>query len=185
MVVPRCFVFVRTHRPLIGAGYGTLQNFIFGLTATMVGCAAEITFNKIELSLLETTRSHDSCGRVAVGASKFLGVQRIFAEIFPNLPKKLLCNLWRPFFYWPPKNGLPLFFCKRWALFFEVKQRWAPFLPRFLGIFPGFSSNQNLGVRLHPRLLHHCAQWRNLGSEPGGANFSEGGPLAIVWVCNN
>jgi len=33
-----------------------------------------------------------------VGASKFLGVQRIFAQIFPNLPKKLSSNLCGPFF---------------------------------------------------------------------------------------
>jgi len=50
-----------------------------------------------------------------------------------------------------------VFFCKRWAPFFQlqtlgatIKQRWAPFLPglleilpRFLGILPGFSTNQN------------------------------------------
>jgi len=29
---------------------------------------------------------------IGVGASKFLGVQRIFAQIFPNLPKKLSSN---------------------------------------------------------------------------------------------
>jgi len=65
---------------------------------------------------------------------------------------------------WPPENGLHLFFCKHWAPFLEVKQRWAPFfprfsrilsrylgilfgfsgiLPKFLGILPGFSPNQN------------------------------------------
>jgi len=38
----------------------------------------------------------------------------------------------------PPKNGLHLFFCKRWAAFFEVKH-WAPFLPRFEEILPKFS----------------------------------------------
>jgi len=30
-----------------------------------------------------------------------------------------------------------------WAPFFEVKQRWEPFLPRFSGIVPGFLTNQN------------------------------------------
>jgi len=36
--------------------------------------------------------------RIGVGASKFLGVQRIFAQIFPNLPKKLSSNFCGPFF---------------------------------------------------------------------------------------
>jgi len=29
------------------------------------------------------------------------------------------------------------------------------------------------------------SQWRNQRCEPGGGEFSEGGPLAIVWACNN
>ena len=43
-------------------------------------------------------------------------------------------------------HSLHLFFCKRWALFFEVKPCWAPFLhifsrilPRYLGILIRFS----------------------------------------------
>ena len=36
---------------------------------------------------------------IGAGASKFLGVQRIFAQIFPNLPKKLSCNFCRPFLW--------------------------------------------------------------------------------------
>jgi len=66
-------------------------------------------------------------------------------------------------FLWCDLNKvLHLFFCKRRAAFFEVKQRWAPFLPRFSGILPrnlgilpdfqefcpdfqGFSTNQNFG----------------------------------------
>jgi len=53
-----------------------------------------------------------------------------------------------------------LFFCKRWAPIFEVKQRCAPFLPgfsgiltrclgilpKFSGIFPGFLTNQSFWV---------------------------------------
>jgi len=35
---------------------------------------------------------------IGARASKFLGVQRIFAQIFPNFPKKFLCNFCRPFF---------------------------------------------------------------------------------------
>jgi len=49
------------------------------------------------------------------------------------------------FLSWPPKKSLHLFFCKRWAPFFAVKQRWVPFLlgfseilPRYLEILPVF-----------------------------------------------
>jgi len=49
-------------------------------------------------------------------------MQRIFAGIFTNLSKQLSCNLYRPFFGVISKNGRSLFFCKRWAPFFEVKQ---------------------------------------------------------------
>ena len=63
-----------------------------------------------------------------VGASKFLGVQKIFAQIFPDLPKTLSCNFVGRILVQPPKNGLHLFF-----------KRWAPFLPRFEGILPKFS----------------------------------------------
>jgi len=61
--------------------------------------------------------------RIGVGASKFFGVQRIFAQITPNLPKKLLCNFADRIFGMASKNGLYLFFCKRWA----------PFCPDFRG----------------------------------------------------
>jgi len=37
------------------------------------------------------------------------------------------------------KKGLHLFFCKRWAPFFEVKQGRAPCFPCFSRISPGFS----------------------------------------------
>jgi len=71
---------------------------------------------------------------IDVGASKFLGVQRNFAQNFPNLPKKLLCNIYRPFLWCSlHKNGLNLFFCKPWAPFLKVKQRWVSFLPDFQG----------------------------------------------------
>jgi len=49
-------------------------------------------------------------------------------------------QFWPTFFVVrPPKNGLHFFFCKPWVPFFEVKQRWAPFLPKFSGILFGFS----------------------------------------------
>jgi len=36
-----------------------------------------------------------------------------------------------------------VFLCKPWAPFFEVKQRWAIFLPGFSGLLPRFLANQN------------------------------------------
>jgi len=48
------------------------------------------------------------------------------------------------------KKWLSLVFLQTLGAIFEVKQRWAAFLPRFsvilsryLGILPGFSTNQN------------------------------------------
>jgi len=65
---------------------------------------------------------------IGVGASKFLGVRRIFAQMFPNLPEKLFFNLcptnllsqrmWRPVLGVTSKKGIHSFFCKRWAPFF-------------------------------------------------------------------
>jgi len=55
----------------------------------------------------------------------------------------------KTFFGMTFKKGLHVFFCKRWAPFYEIKQDWEPFCPdaqRFcpdLRILPGFSINQN------------------------------------------
>jgi len=114
----------------------------------------------------------ETCERIiGVGASKFLGVQRIFVQIFP---KSCLPTFAQCFLVWPPKNGLHLFFCTRWAPFLPKFSRILPrhlsyffgfsrillrisrILPKFSGISPKSSTNQNfLGVCLHPRLLHH------------------------------
>jgi len=59
------------------------------------------------------------------------------------------------------EDGLHVFFCKRWAPFFEIKQRWTPFVPGFsrvlsifsgilLGFCPGFQQIKTFGVRLRP-----------------------------------
>jgi len=86
---------------------------------------------------------------IGVGVGKFMGVKRIFARIFPNLPEKYFVRLlpanflpqrwWRPYFGVPPKTGL-VFFCKRWAPFFPGFSR---ILPRFSRIFFEFLTNQN------------------------------------------
>jgi len=75
---------------------------------------------------------------IGVGASKFLGEQRIFAQIFPNLPKQFLCKFCRPFFSVTfQKMVFTCFPANVGGQFFEVKQPWAPFLPKFSGIFSG------------------------------------------------
>jgi len=42
------------------------------------------------------------------------------------------------------KKGLLVFFCTRWALSFEIKQRWAPFFPGISKILPRFLTDQNV-----------------------------------------
>ena len=74
-------------------------------------------------------------GGTGVGAGQFLVVRRIFAQIAPNLPEKFFVRLCLQllshkdrenlFFGVTSKKRLHVFFCKRWAPFFEAKQRWA------------------------------------------------------------
>jgi len=108
---------------------------------------------------------------IGVGASEFLGVQRIFAQ---TCPKSCRANFADRFLVWPPKNGLHLLFCKRWAPYLKSNnvgrhfcsdfQRFCldiwGFCPVFAQIFRYFAQIFNksklLGVCLHPRLLH---QW--------------------------
>jgi len=122
-------------------------------------------------------------GTIGVGAGKFLGVRRIFVRISPNLPEKLLCHfLCKHFlkqtFFWDELYKRSSF-CKRLAPFFQIKPRWAPFLPRcsgFCEVFHSFAQistdfarilkdfariftkSKLLEVCLHPRLLHHCSR---------------------------
>jgi len=65
---------------------------------------------------------------IGLGASKFLGVRRIFAQIFPNLPKKFLCDFhlqifshknYEDLFGVTSKKSLHLFFCRRWRHFLK------------------------------------------------------------------
>jgi len=114
-------------------------------------------------------------------SKQIFGIAKDFCPNFPKLARKVVVRLLpknllpqrllRPFFGATSKKDLHLFFCKYWVPFFEVKQRWAPFLPRFSGILPrycgilpgfsgilpkfsgilpGFSTNQNFGGELAP-----------------------------------
>ena len=69
--------------------------------------------------------------RESVGASMFLGVQRIFAQIF--LPKTLSCNLCRSFLVWPPENGLHSFFWNVGRHFLRSNTVGHHFCPDFQG----------------------------------------------------
>ena len=91
---------------------------------------------------------------------EIFGGAKDYCPNFPKLAQKFFVRLLltnflpettsRPVFDVTPKKVLIVFFCKRWAPFFEVKQRWGPFLPGFSGILPRFprilykfSTNQN------------------------------------------
>jgi len=95
---------------------------------------------------------------------QIFGVRRILPEFPQTCPKSFLCNFCLQIFshknhedlflVWPPKNCLHVFLCKPWASYFEIKQRWAPFLPGFserhfypdflfVKLLPRFSANQN------------------------------------------
>ena len=61
---------------------------------------------------------------ISVGASKFLGVRRIFARSPPNLPEKFCVTFANKFppiknpFWCDLQKRIHVFFCKRWAPFF-------------------------------------------------------------------
>jgi len=48
-----------------------------------------------------------------------------------------------PLFGVTSKKRSSFIFLQMLGAIFEVKQGWAPFLPRFSGILPGFSTNRN------------------------------------------
>jgi len=92
---------------------------------------------------------------IGVGASKFWG---IFDRIFPNLLEKFLCDFCLQIF--PQKDHEDLFWCdfqnKIFICFSANVGRnfqttfghhfclnFQGFLPRFSGVLPGFSTNQN------------------------------------------
>ena len=63
-----------------------------------------------------------------------------FCPTFPKLVQKVVVQLLPTVFVvWLPTKRPSLVFLQPWAPFGEVKQRWAPFLPRFSGILFGFS----------------------------------------------
>jgi len=122
---------------------------------------------------------------MGAGAGKFLGVRKILAQNFPNLPKKTPKNV-------PPNTGKKSS-CDLVAILFKSKHDGRHFCSYFQGVcgdFQGFcegfhifcpdfhdfvrilrdfsrifTKSKLLGVHLHPRLLHHwskgCASWRN------------------------
>ena len=84
---------------------------------------------------------------IGVESSKFLGVQRIFAQ--------KVVQFCQPFFFGvtSKKWSSLVFICKCWAPFFEVKQRWAQFCPNFQGFCPEFQQIKTFGGALAPPAL--------------------------------
>jgi len=84
---------------------------------------------------------------------QIFGVRRMLPEFPQTCPKSFLWNFCIQIFshkhhedlflVQPPRKGLHVCLCKPWAPFFEVKQRWALFLPGFSGLLPRLSANQN------------------------------------------
>jgi len=92
---------------------------------------------------------------ISLGSGTFLKLRRIFARISPNFAEKCFVQLFptnflhknhTTFFGVASKKGFHIFFCKPWARFFEVKQRWAPCLRGLSRMLPRFSENQNFRV---------------------------------------
>ena len=96
-----------------------------------------------------------------------------FCLNFPKLAWKVSGNFLCEYFL-PHKSWKPIFekMSKNWAPFFQIKQRWAPFLTPFsefaqvswilrtfslilLRFSRIFYKSKLLRMRLHPRLLHH------------------------------
>jgi len=81
----------------------------------------------------------------SVGAGRFLGVRRIFAQILVNVPEKIIHKK-----KWPPKKALHVILSVIFAHIFKVLLRFSgilwmfsEILPRFPQILPKFSPNQN------------------------------------------
>jgi len=102
-------------------------------------------------------------GSISEGASKFLGVQSIFAQIFPNLPEKLFFIFCGLFFGVTSKKWSSLVFLQTLgAIFAQIFRDFALIFKSFVRIFRDyaqiFNKSKLLGMRLHPlhpRLLHH------------------------------
>ena len=77
---------------------------------------------------------------------QIFGGEKDFCPNFSKVCRKVFCAIFANnsfpikdhFLVWPPKKDLHVFFCKRWAPFLEVKQRWVPFVPGFSGFCPYF-----------------------------------------------
>jgi len=81
---------------------------------------------------------------IGAGASKFLGVQTIFAQIFPNLPKKLSCNFCQSFLWGDLQKWSSLVFLQTLGAIFRSQTPLGAIFPRVSGILPrylGFCSD--------------------------------------------
>ena len=114
---------------------------------------------------------HTSLGfwrSTGVGAGKFLGERRIFAQISPNLPKKFSLHLlptnflpqrtWIPVIGVTSKKGLNCIFLQKLGAIFA--QSFRDFTQIFRSFAQIFNKSKLLGVCLHTRHLHHCEEAR-------------------------
>jgi len=115
--------------------------------------AAEVRVCEM-ITIFQSYNANLSIGRytVGVGAGKFLGVQRIFAQISLNLPEKnfghFLCKYfsWRPYFGWLPKKGLDVILDANFsnqstlgAIFAHVFREFAQIFRDFARVFADFA----------------------------------------------
>jgi len=109
-----------------------------------------------------------------------MGVRRIFAQISPELARKLLghllCVAWRQNFGWPTKKRLHvtlgaifsnqstldvIFACifgEFAQIFRDFEKVFTDFAQISLNFARIFTKSKLLGVHLHPRLLHHWTE---------------------------
>jgi len=73
------------------------------------------------------------------------------------------------FFGVTSRKCLHVFFCKRWALFSEVKQRWTPILLGFSGILPRFPGILPRFLGILPRFLGILSGFLTYIKSVGGA----------------
>jgi len=88
---------------------------------------------------------------IGLGAGKFWVREGFLPEFSQTCLKSFvgLClqnfshKIMKTFFGMTSERGLRVFFWKCWVSFFEIKQRWEQFLPKFSAILLGVSTNQN------------------------------------------
>ena len=118
------------------------------------GEGAGVTFFGKGAGVKKGDSDHRCRSRQSLGVAKdfCLNFHKLAPKVFMRLGLQIFSHKDREelFFVWPPKKGLHVLFCKCWVPFFEIKQCCVTFLPRFSGILPKVSTNQNFWGALAP-----------------------------------